>query len=122
MPVIMLQLATWAARGSVAPRAKVSTMIIAAPQCGQTKVGGTMADGRLRRLRFGRGGNDVQQFARLGEMLAAPGIGEQPVVADAVEAAGQNVQQEAAHELVGSRASWSCSASCPWRGSPSSGR
>ena len=43
----------------------------------------------------------MQQFARLGEMLAAPGIGEQAVVANAVEAAGQNVQQEAAHELVG---------------------
>ena len=76
---------------------------------------------RLRR-RFDRGGNDVQQFARLGEMLAASGIGEQAVVANAVEAAGQDVQQEAAHELVGARASWSCSASCPWRGSPSSGR
>ena len=122
MPVLMLQLARWAARESVAPRAKVSTMIIAAPQCGQTKVGWPQAAGAVGRRRFGRGGDDVQQFARLGEMLAASGIGEQPVVADAVEAAGQNVQQEAAHELVGARASWSCSASCPWRGSPSSGR
>jgi len=33
-----------------------------------------------RRRRFDRGGNDVQQFARLGEMLAAPGIGQQAVV------------------------------------------
>jgi len=53
------------------------------------------------RLRFGDG-DDVQQFARLCEMLPASGIGEQPVVANAVEAAGQNVQQEAAHELIGS--------------------
>ena len=41
-----------------------------------------------RRWRFSRGGDDVQQFARPGEMLAAPGIGEQPVVADAMKAAG----------------------------------
>ena len=43
----------------------------------------------------------MQQFARPGEMLPASGIGEQPIVADAVKAAGQHVQQEAAHELVG---------------------
>ncbi len=62
-------------------------------------------EGRLTeercRLRFGCSGNDVQQLARSGEMLPPSGIGEQPVVADAVKATGQNVQQEAAHELVG---------------------
>ena len=31
----------------------------------------------------------------------AHGIGEQAIVTDPVKAAGQNVQQEAAHELVG---------------------
>ena len=56
---------------------------------------------RRRRRRRRCGGDDVQQLACLGEMLAAAGVGEQPVVADAVEAAGQDVQQEAAHELVG---------------------
>ena len=56
--------------------------------------------GCLGRLRFGDGG-DVQQFKRAGEMLAAFGIGEQPVVADAMKAGGQHVQQEAAHELIG---------------------
>ena len=64
----------------------------------------------------------LQQLTRPSQILPAPGIGEQPIVTDAVKAAGQNMQQEAAHELVGSRASSSCSASCPWRGSPSSGR
>ena len=75
-------------------------MIIAAPQCGQTKVGAPMAaDASVAAVR--RGGDNVQQFACLREMLAAPGVGEQPVVADAVKAAGQHVQQEAAYELVG---------------------
>jgi len=63
--------------------------------------GGMMASGAAADDGFDRGGNDVQQFARLGEMLAAPGIGQQAIVANAVEAAGQDVQQEATHELVG---------------------
>jgi hypothetical protein len=54
-------------------------------------------------LSCGRSGDDVQQLARLGEMLSAPGIGERPVVADTVKAAGQNMQQEAAHELIGTK-------------------
>jgi len=48
------------------------------------------------------GRNHLQQCARPGEVLPASGIGEQPVVANAVKAAGQNVQQKATHELVGS--------------------
>ena len=63
--------------------------------------GGLAAGHRRRRRRRRCGGDDVQQLACLGEMLAAAGVGEQAVVADAVEAAGQDVQQEAAHELVG---------------------
>ena len=103
------------------PRAKVSTMIIAAPQCGQTKVGWTLARRRSRRAvqsRWGRRaavrahGRDARgvrhwRAARSGECG---------------ESRGQNVQQEAADELVDSRASWSCGASCRWRGNPSSGR
>ncbi|CAE6908220.1 hypothetical protein R69749_08506 [Paraburkholderia domus] len=46
------------------------------------------------------GGRDMQQLAYLREILPPHGIGEQAIVADAVEAAGQHVQQEAAHELV----------------------
>ena len=38
-----------------------------------------------RRLRFGRGGDDVQQFARSGEIVPASSIGEQPIVADVGE-------------------------------------
>ena len=93
MPVLMPQLATWAAHESVAPRAKISTMIIAAPQCGQTKVGWTLATDAVGRLRFGVG-DDVQQFTRLCEMLAAAGIGEQAIVADAVEAAGRTCSRK----------------------------
>src|SRR6266581_1408545 len=52
--------------------------------------------GGLSRLR-----HDAQQFACLCEILPASGIGEKPVVANAMEATGQDVQQEAAHELVG---------------------
>jgi hypothetical protein len=63
--------------------------------------GGLNGHRRGRRLEFGAVGDDVQQFRRLGELLAACGIGDEATVADAVKAAGQNVEQEAAHELVG---------------------
>lgn len=46
-------------------------------------------------------GHDVQQLAYLGEIGAAHRIGEQPVVTDAMEPAGQHVKQETTHELVG---------------------
>src|SRR5579862_1818955 len=75
-------------------RAKISTMLIAALQCGRAKVDGTSAFG-IAVDAFGRGRDDVQQFACVGEMLAAAGVGKQAVMADAVEAAGQDVQQEA---------------------------
>jgi hypothetical protein len=41
----------------------------------------------------------LEQCAGGGEVLLACGIGEQAIVADAVEAAREYVQQEAAHEL-----------------------
>ena len=43
----------------------------------------------------------MQKFASGGDLNLAVGIGEQPVVADAMKAGGQHVQQEAAHELLG---------------------
>ena len=43
----------------------------------------------------------MQKIASGGDVALTVGVGEQPVVADAMEAAGQHVQQEAAHELVG---------------------
>ncbi|BCH21596.1 hypothetical protein MesoLjLb_13810 [Mesorhizobium sp. L-8-3] len=44
---------------------------------------------------------DVQQFASQCETGLAGGAGEQPIVADAMEATRQDMKQEAADELVG---------------------
>ena len=87
MPVITLRLAALAGHGSFPPSKDLnddhrrSTV--------WTDEGGldVHCDG-LRRLRFGRAGDDVQHFARAGQILAAFGIGKQPVVADAMKAAG----------------------------------
>ena len=43
----------------------------------------------------------MQQLARRGDLGFAVGVGEHPIVADAMKAGGQHVQQEAAHELLG---------------------
>ena len=51
---------------------------------------------------LGRGGRcDAEQLTDVVETGLAGGAGEQAVVADAVEALGQDVEQEAADELVG---------------------
>ncbi len=42
---------------------------------------------------------DVQQFAGQSQVLGTAAIGEEPVMADAVEASGQDVEQEASDEL-----------------------
>ena len=42
----------------------------------------------------------VEQLARSRDVLSSPAVGEETVVADAMEAAGQDVDQEAADELV----------------------
>jgi hypothetical protein len=47
-------------------------------------------------------GGHGKQLASLGDPLGFGSAGEQAVVADAVEALGQHVQQEAADELVAS--------------------
>jgi hypothetical protein len=77
-------------------------MIIAAPQHGHTKVGGmgspdasavmSIASTRC----FGE-----QELTYPRQVLLASGIGDQPIVTDAMESAGQHVQQETTHELVG---------------------
>mgnify|MGYP006154710405 CR=1 FL=1 len=41
-----------------------------------------------------------KQLARLLDAIPPMGIGQQPVVPDAMEATGQHMQQEAAHELL----------------------
>ena len=48
-----------------------------------------------------RGGRLMQKLASGGDVVLAVGVGEQSVVADAMKAGGQHVQQEAAHELLG---------------------
>src|SRR6267143_6541705 len=45
-------------------------------------------------------GPHVEQPPRLRDVVGAPAVGEEAVVADAMEAAGQHVDQEAADELV----------------------
>ncbi len=49
---------------------------------------------------LGMGVLDVEQLTRLRDVVGASGVGEEAVVADAMEAAGQHVDQEAADELV----------------------
>lgn len=51
----------------------------------------------VRRL----GNRHAEQVAAVGELLRPVAIAEKAVVADAMEALGQDVQQEAANELVG---------------------
>ena len=88
------------ARGCI-QRSKVSMTRMRPPQHGQGgrgSGGSTAPTGSDRR-------RDGQQFAGAGDVGLAGGAGEQAVVADAVEAAGQDVQQEAADELVACRAS-----------------
>src|SRR5437762_4609225 len=43
----------------------------------------------------------LEQLTRSSQVLPAAGVGEQAVVANAVEAAGKDMQQEAADELIG---------------------
>ena len=97
-----------AMRAGRAP-SNVSTMIIRPPQHGQRR-GGERSSVRLSAsAREGSGA-----FCARGEHLAdaldvagANRAGEEAVVADAVEAARQHVQEKAADELVRRRASWS---------------
>ncbi len=42
----------------------------------------------------------VEQLTRSRDVLGAPAVGEETVVSDAVETVGQDVDQEAADELV----------------------
>src|SRR5262249_60603642 len=49
---------------------------------------------------LGMGGLPVEQLTRLRDVVGASAVGEEAVVADAMEAAGQDVDQEAADKLV----------------------
>src|SRR5882757_5951448 len=54
----------------------------------------------LRLLRIGGRLGDTKESASRSDVVSAVGVGEEPVVADAVEALGQHVQEEAPDELV----------------------
>ena len=47
--------------------------------------------------------NYLQQFAHLGQVHLALGIGEQPIVADAMKATWQHMQQETTHDRAAAR-------------------
>ncbi len=81
----------------VAPRSKISMMIMRPPQHGQVGLLGSTAAAVGLAFRFCNG----EQLAGAGDVVGARAAGEQAVVADAVEACGQDVDQEAADELVG---------------------
>ena len=76
-------------------------MIIAAPQSGQTKVALIMPVGASASRGCVAVLGKLQQFTRLREVVVALSIGDQAIVANAMKAAGQDMQQEAAHELLG---------------------
>ena len=59
-------------------------------------VGGIILCSGLRRL-----WGDTEQLAHAHQVAGAPGVGEQAVMADTVEALGQNMDEEAANELMG---------------------
>ena len=65
---------------------------------GGLALGGRLVGVDVDRLQA-RGGRLPQLFAHGGEAGAAMAVGQQAVVPDAVQAGGQHVQQEAAHEL-----------------------
>ena len=60
-----------------------------------------LVSGRLGGLRFGRRRCHGQQLARPGDGLGAVAVGEQAVMPDAMEALGQDVQQESADVASG---------------------
>lgn len=84
------------------PRTSVSRIWIGAPQSGQMQVGATGWSG------VGSEGSAVSvpaadpcSSSRAGQVFPASGIGEPTVVAGAVKARGQHMQQEAAYDPRG---------------------
>jgi len=49
---------------------------------------------------FGFHRHYMQQLTCPRQILPPPGVGDQPIVTDAMEATGQHMQQEATHELI----------------------
>ena len=77
-------------------------MIMRPPQQGQgcESVGGSLSPMASASVGFALCRRHVEQLAGSGDVVGAPAIGEETVVADAMEAAGQHVDEEAADELV----------------------
>ena len=112
-------------RGAV-PAAKVSTTIMRPPQQGQrcVGVGAVSPASSLLSVRFVAAASAVaasSSWRARAMHVAALAVGEQAVVADAVEARGQHVQQEAADELGTRERHRLAAARGRRRGSPSSG-
>ena len=81
----------------VAPRAKTSMTIMRPPQHGQVGFAGIDSGSCRLAFRFYNG----EQLTRTCDGISASAFGEQAVVADAVEAFWQHVDQESADELAG---------------------
>ena len=99
-----LSILIWAGDGERAGRAasNASMMIIRPPQQGQGRAGEVFS------VTVGLGTRRLGSILRRGEQLSRPldvvrsdRAGEQAVVADTVEAAGQHMQEKAADELGG---------------------
>jgi hypothetical protein len=71
---------------------------------------------RIGELGFGL--RDGEQLARPRDVVGAGGFGEQPIMADAMEALGQDVAEEAADELIGCEGHGACTAHGRRRDSP----
>ena len=61
----------------------------------------------------------VEQLTGTRDVVGASGVGEEAVVTDAVKAVGQDVDQEAADELVGCERHQLVASVAPWPGNPS---
>ena len=80
--------------------ANCSTMIIRPPHRGTEAA---RDHRRARYLSIGRGCWYIEQPAAVGKLIAAMAVGREPVIADAMEAGGQDVHQKAADELAGGK-------------------
>src|SRR5215470_11858409 len=80
------------------PAAKVSMMIIRPPQRGQLAliIGACFFLGL-----FDDDWWNAQELAKASDVGGAVAVGKQPIVTDAVETLGEDVQKEAANELMG---------------------
>ena len=72
-------------------------------------------------VRSAGGGGTLSTCRQSVELLGAVAVGEQAIVADAMETVGEDVEQEAAHELAGVEAHDLAAGDGHSRDSPSSG-